>query len=361
MKVTLSFLVAAGAALAVALGAPLATTVLGLIAFGVLHNVLELRYVTGRFAPVLNGRFLAVLFGLISAIVLCRLAAMFVGQPARYAEILIGYAVLAAGCAHALRGWLLAGAGAVLVVAAAVSLSWPAYHFVVLAHLHNVVPLFFLWEWAAALPIPARRWFRTAQVGWVLVLPLALLLGAFDSVLSDVSASTVAAFAGDPAKIIALSAPPGSGSLIGARFLVVFAFLQTMHYFVWVWFLPRHAPDAARAFERRVPWLRGPRAWALGVGLGGVLALLFAVDYASGRALYSAFASYHAYLEFPVLLAMLLGVGAARSQLVFRETATDEQEGAALSIQQGCGAERRMGGVGWRSRPRNRGAQAPGS
>jgi hypothetical protein len=329
MKVTLSFGLAAAAALAVALGAPLATTVLGLIAFGVLHNVLELRYVTGRFAPVLNGRFLTVLFGLISAIVLCRIAAMFVGQPARDAEILVGYAVLAAGCAHALRGWVLAGAGTVLAVAAVVSLSWPGYHFVVLAHLHNVVPLFFLWEWAAALPGRHRRWFRAVQVGWVLVVPAAILAGAFD--VSAVSPSTVAAFAGDPGRIVALSAPPGSDAVIGARFLVVFAFLQTMHYFVWVWFLPRHAPDAARAFERRVPWLRGPRAWALGAGLGAALALLFAVDYASGRAMYSAFASYHAYLEFPVVLAMLLGAGAARSQLVFRETATAGQQAAAVS------------------------------
>ncbi|GAA3230336.1 hypothetical protein ACFO1B_26715 [Dactylosporangium siamense] len=329
MKVTLPFLFAAAAALAVALGAPLATTVLGLIAFGVLHNVLELRYVTGRFAPVLNGRFLAVLLGLISAIVLCRIAAMFVGQPARNAEILVGYAVLAAGCAHALRGWLLGVAGSVLAVAAGVSLSWPGYHFVVLAHLHNVVPLFFLWEWAAALPPVTRRWFRSIQVGWVFVVPAAILLGAFD--VSGVSASTVAAFAGDPAKIMALSAPPASSVAVGARFLVVFAFLQTMHYFVWVWFLPRYAPDAARAFEARVPWLRGSRAWALGAGLGAVLGLLFVIDYASGRALYSAFASYHAYLEFPVLLAMLLGAGAARSQLVFRETATGGQQTAAVS------------------------------
>ncbi|MDG6109053.1 hypothetical protein Daura_50415 [Dactylosporangium aurantiacum] len=329
MKVTLPFLAAAAAALAVALGAPLATTVLGLIAFGVLHNVLELRYVTGRFAPVLDGRFLAVLFGLISAIVLCRIAAMFVGQPARDAEILVGYAVLAAGCAHALRGWPLAGAGAILAVAAAVSLAWPGYHFVVLAHLHNVVPLCFLWEWAATLPAATRRWFRATQVGWVLVVPAAVLAGAFD--VSAVSPSTVAAFAGEPARIVALSAPPGSDPAVGARFLVVFAFLQTMHYFVWVWFLPRYAPDAARAFERRVPWLRGPRAWALGAGLGLALAVLFAVDYASGRALYSAFASYHAYLEFPVLLALVLGTGAARSQLVFRETASDGQHPAAVS------------------------------
>ena len=48
--------VAAGLSLALALRAPLATTVLGLIAFGVLHNVLEIRYVAGRFAGLLTGR-----------------------------------------------------------------------------------------------------------------------------------------------------------------------------------------------------------------------------------------------------------------------------------------------------------------
>ena len=36
-------------------------------------------------------------------------------------------------------------------------------------------------------------------------------------------------------------------------------------------------------------------------------AVLFIVDYTQGRVLYSAFATYHAYLEFPVLLALLFG------------------------------------------------------
>jgi hypothetical protein len=58
-----------------------------------------------------------------------------------------------------------------------------------------------------------------------------------------------------------------------------------------------------------VPWLRGWRAWTLGGGLGAALGVLFVIDYASGRALYGAFASCHAYPEFPVLLAMLLSFG----------------------------------------------------
>jgi hypothetical protein len=143
--------------------------------------------------------------------------------------------VLGAACVAALRGPLLVLALAVLAAAAAASLSWPAYHFVVLAHLHNVVPLFFLWEWAGRLPSAAvRRWFRAVQVGWVLVVPGLLLTGVLDRYLGGVS-SSVAGFAGDPRPIVAASAPPPAVvTEVGVRFLVVFAFLQTMHYFVWV-------------------------------------------------------------------------------------------------------------------------------
>jgi hypothetical protein len=44
----------AALALVLATPAPLATTVLGLIGFGILHKVLEIGYVAGRFAPVLS-------------------------------------------------------------------------------------------------------------------------------------------------------------------------------------------------------------------------------------------------------------------------------------------------------------------
>jgi hypothetical protein len=302
MRLAIGFAVTALVALGVALRAPLATMVLGLIAFGVLHNVLELRYVAGRFAGVLRGRLLWTLVGLISGIVVCRLAA------ARTAEIFLAYAVLAVGIWYATRApaspkALAARVGglAVLGLALAVSLTFPAYHFVVLAHLHNVVPLFFLWDWSRRLT-SGRTAFRVAQAGWVLAVPALILLGAFDG-LAVGGPSAVAAFAGSPAAISAPVVPPGV--TIGLRFLVVFAFLQTMHYAVWVGFLPRAAPDAVAAFEQRVPWLRGWRAWALGGGVAAALAVPFIVDFAQGRALYAAFASYHAYLEFPVLLALM--------------------------------------------------------
>jgi hypothetical protein len=85
---------------------------------------------------------------------------------------------------------------------------------------------------------------------------------------------------------------------------------------VWVAFLPRFAPEAVAAFDARVPWLRGGRAWLVGLGGGALLAVLFVSDYFAGRALYAAVATYHAYLEFPVLLALLVGSAASGRSLL---------------------------------------------
>lgn len=79
-----------------------------------------------------------------------------------------------------------------------------------------------------------------------------------------------------------------------------------MHYVSWVGFIPRNAPDAIVAFNRRVPLLRGRRVRIAGLVGRLFLATLFISDYAQGRAMYSAVASCHADLEFLVLLALLL-------------------------------------------------------
>jgi hypothetical protein len=300
-------LAAAAAAMVLAVRAPLTVTVLGLIAFGVLHNVLEIRYVAGRFAGLLSGRFLMLLLGLTSGIALCRLSGQFWPVGSRYAEIAVGYLILGAGAWIGLRGpWRAVGA-VVLAGAAVASISFPAYHFVVLTHLHNLVPLIFLWDWARRIErADARLAFRLTQVLWIVALPILIMLGVVDRWMSA-TPGVVQRFVGDGARVIAGAAPPDVAATVGLRFLVMFAFMQTMHYVVWVGFLPRLAPDAAAAFDARVPWLRGRRAWLYGLAGGAFLAVLFVSDYFQGRALYGALATYHAYLEFPVLLALLMG------------------------------------------------------
>lgn len=310
------------AALGLALRLPIATTVLGLALFGVLHNVLELRYVVGRFGAVLSGPFLWLLLVLITGVLVCRLVPG--GAATRAAEIVLCYALLGAACVRAWRGraGLLAAAATVLGVAALASLAFPAYHFVVLTHLHNVVPLFFLWEWSRGMRTRrVRNAFRVSTVVWVVGVPALLLAGLFDRWL-DASPATLAGFgglAGGPATgrfglapmAVAVTPPAWLTTDLAVRFLAVFAFMQTMHYVVWVGLLPRFAPDAAARFEARVPALPGRRVWLIGLVGAAAMAVLFALDYASGKTAYAAVASYHAYLEFPVLLALILGLQGA--------------------------------------------------
>jgi hypothetical protein len=289
------------AVLAVSLRMPAGTAVVGLAGLGILHNVLELRYMAGRFEQVLHGAFLRLLAALITGIVLCRV--LPASAATRDGEILLAYGLLAVACAHALRHRprVLAAAGALIAAAATASLSFPAYHFVVLTHLHNVVPLVFLWEWSRGMG-RGRRLFRAVQTGWVVVIPALVLAGAFDPLMGAGSGWT--------ARLSAAYTPPAwlhSGAEL--RFVTVFAFMALMHYLVWVWFMPRYAPDATAAFEQRVPVLGARRAWALGLGAGAALAALFVSDYDQGTSVYSALASYHAYLEFPVLLMLVLGMG----------------------------------------------------
>ncbi|HEX6444779.1 MAG TPA: hypothetical protein VF053_06825 [Streptosporangiales bacterium] len=352
---TAGLLAVAVVALGLALRVPLATTALALMAFGVLHNVLEIRYVGGRFATLLSGTFLKLLLALITGIVLCRLlGALFGGGWSVRAEIVLSYGLIVAAAWLGLRpiharplpsrpcgrsrgprpAWFrrrsttptsgslisssagrplaLAACCAVIAVAAATSLRWPAYHVVVITHLHNLVPLAFLWEFSATLPRRSRLAFRGVQLTWLVVVPALLLAGVGDGLTAS-GAGAVERFAGAPAVVAAGVTPPGTwGTTVGLRFLTVFAFLQLMHFVVWVFFLPRYAPAAARAFDARVPWLRGWRAWALGLGVGVLLVALFVVDYGQGRTVYSALASYHAYLELPILMAMLMGLGGIR-------------------------------------------------
>lgn len=298
---TAGFAVLTCGTLALALRLPAGTAVVGLAAFGILHNVLELRYMAGRFEQLLRGPLPRLLGALITGIVLCRLLPF--SSAGQDAEILLAYGLLAVACGYGMRSRpaLLAASGLVIAAAAGVSLAFPAYHFVVLTHLHNVVPLVFLWEWSRDMP-RGRAVFRAVQVGWVVVVPALLLAGVFDGWAGPGSGRT---------ERLALPYTPPAWQHTGAgqRFLTVFAFMALMHYLVWVWFMPRYAPGATAAFERRVPAVTGRRVWGLGLGGAAALAVLFAYDWSRGTSLYAAVASYHAYLEFPVLLMLVLGFG----------------------------------------------------
>ena len=304
-----SLLAVVTGALVVSLMSAVSTVVLGVLLLGVLHAVLELRYVAGRFSGLALGLgrpFLRLLALLVVGIVVARLLGGLVGRPGNVVEIVIGYAIVAVSVPRVLgRGqwssaWVLTG------VAAVASLRWPEQHFLAVVHLHLVAVLAFVWEWSRRLPsVRSRRVFRALQVGWALVIPVLILVGAADAWIGT-DTTFVRSLVGDGHGVIAgIQQTGGEGAMGGHRLLAVFAFLQTMHLLTWVVFFPRHAPDAAADLEERLPWLTGARVWAIGFLAAAVFAVLLVSNYSLGVGVQDALTSPHAYVEIPLLLALL--------------------------------------------------------
>ena len=301
--------VVSAVALALALTLPLATAVFALLLFGVLHNYFELRYVVGRFGGLFAGRLgEAVLLGL-TAIVLLRLAPL--GPLGRTAEIAATYGLLAAVLALRLadRPRLLAASLAVLLAASAASLAYAEYHFVVIAHLHNVLPLVFLWEWTAgAARDAAGRTFRLLNLTWAVLLPALIVSGALGQPASS-DPTPAASIVGDVEGFVRTLLPPGADADLGGRLLAAFALLQLMHYYVWCRFFPSVGVVEAARFDDTMRGLglpSGRRLTGLVLLLAAVTLLLLWADFWRGRSLYGALAGYHAYLEYALLLLFVL-------------------------------------------------------
>jgi hypothetical protein len=271
--------------------APLLASVVGLMVLGILHNVLELRYVLARWRGAFAGPFRVAVLALVTVIALARLA----GPSARRVEVLGGFAILAAGMAYGARRRPVLAAAGLPLTAVATALAWTHLdlYFVAVTYLHNLVPFVFLWDWSRrhfTRPI-ARQAFRAVQVVWLLVVP-ALLLTVV-RVPAVAAQARLVRFAGPVAAHVATATPPAWRGPEAARFLAVFAFLQVLHYAFWCAFLPRHSDGVQRRLR--------PALWAV----TGVVAVSFAVGYATAwtgtKLAYTSLASYHAYVEYAVL------------------------------------------------------------
>jgi hypothetical protein len=283
-----------------ALRFPIATSIGSLVAFGLAHTFLELRWVLSRFRTVLSGGFLALLFVPATTIALSRLAG-----GAKAIEIVAGFAVVALALGQGVRIGRIRPAPAAVGAAAltlglVLSLRTPGMYGVVLAHLHNTVTGVLLWEWST------DRRFRTGLIVLFAAVPALVLAGGADMLLPG---SLAAGATGPAHMLVAGVAPPAwAATTLGIRLVAVFAFLQVVHYGVWCWLLPKRqrqagstAPTAPTASATRAGWIA-----AAGVATA-VLALVFRTDYATGRTLYGSLATYHAYLELPVVVFLLGG------------------------------------------------------
>ncbi|MEZ5095082.1 MAG: hypothetical protein R2731_02510 [Nocardioides sp.] len=153
-RLSLGILAIAVGVTAVALRGAVPLSVLGLAVLGVPHLVLELRYVIGRFAAQVAGPAGMLLFVLLSSVVVARAVVALLSSEARWGEVLTGHAVVAAGAVLWLHGrarlLVLLGLAASVLIGLT---DTPAY-FVVLTHLHNLVPSPSCGTGPAASPTP---------------------------------------------------------------------------------------------------------------------------------------------------------------------------------------------------------------
>lgn len=299
---------AVGTALAVA-AAPLVVYAATLALFGWAHVVVEMRYVRDRFAGRLDRRLVVAWLALLAALAASRVVALAGGVlpwPRPLGELVALLALLlvtARAAPPAARG------ASLLVVGGASALLLglpPAVAMALLAIAHNVTPVAFLAERLRGEE--RRRALLLAAIAFGVV-PLLLFLGAFDVVLARLG---VPLFAGDFLAIgdvsdhhSAFLAPAWREQPWSARLFAAAVHLQCAHYFVVLHVLPRlagaGAAEAPRSSARR---LALP---AVAVAAGGALLLAFVRDFGLARSLYGVAAAVHAWIEWPLFLAVAFG------------------------------------------------------
>lgn len=306
--------IAAAAALAALL--PLQVSTAAVFLFAGPHNLLEARYMMGRL-PARAGRLRPFFITACSGALV--LAVAFAVLPRAAVAGLDGLTLHAVWnatfCAWVATlvvmrsrtnprfdaGWVPAAAGVVAVL----QWPWPWAFGLVIVFLHPVVAL-------AVLDRELRRSRPEWLVTWrwaAAAVPLGIV------VIHAVAASTTGLAGGSTAEDVIVRQAGidilGVASTRGS--LATHAFLELVHYGIWIVVLPIVGMGSAPWQIDAVPLARRGRPWAHGVAgvlVAGTLAMAvlwacFAVDYATTRHVYFTVAVLHVLAEIPFLLRML--------------------------------------------------------
>ncbi len=286
-------------ALVAALAAPALLWLWGPLLLGVPHLVADLRYlVLPPYSPVVVLRRDIVIGALLAATLWS--ASPEVG----------GAAVVAAWAlaprprsSHAMARRALVGA--VVISGYAVSWRYSLESSYVLVHAHNAVAvLLFAWVFARGR---VRVWLPVA-----LATASALVLtGALDSLLAGNGLDVVAGY------LLPVSALERWPAEVCARLAVLFVFLQSVHYAIWLRLVPEQARPRAgqRSFRGSLAALQrdfGGSTMALFAALSVALLAFGLHDAERARTAYLRFAGFHAYLELAFLVRWLCAARAPR-------------------------------------------------
>jgi hypothetical protein len=284
--------------------APVATFLVLIVGFGLLHVLAELRYVDQRFAGRFDRRWLWLMLGLVGCIAAIR-AALYQGVIPYGAGIA---AETVFGCALALLGMIMLkrhrlAVGLGVLAFAALAFVSPLHALLTIAVLHNLTPLGFL---AERLPGPQRRTTLLLLSVPFVAIPLVLATGAPSMLVSAWTGLgpdwTPAGFGPAEAHLGAFLPPELIGTQAGYHAFAGAVFAQIMHYLAVIVVLPRLQTQGGAAL---VPW---PEARTFWIGAGAVCLALIAFylsDYGQAKSFYGLFAAIHSWIEVPILIAAL--------------------------------------------------------
>jgi hypothetical protein len=276
-----------GLAFLLTLTVPLWSLALGPVLLGVPHLVSDLRYLVVR--PGLHRRSSLALLAGVPLVATCLGAGPAVGLLAMVP------ALVSAECAWRRKGLLLAGWGGLTVLALAAEVTFVR----VFLHAHNVFAVA-LWWWA---------WRSRHSRAWGVPLlaalgTVALLLGAAEPVMTVLGAWSAPGTGTSFSEFVEVLAPQGF-PLLGLRLVLVFAFLQSVHYGVWLRLVPeddraRVAPRPWRATWRALVEDFGPVPLGLFVLLALAVVAWGMVSLPEARWGYLRLAAFHGYLELAI-------------------------------------------------------------
>lgn len=316
------FLAACAAATLLIGSFPLTASIVTIFLFAGPHNVMEFRYFLARM-PRHWGRSKAYyITGIVGVLLLTAsyLAIFFAsdkwlwtaegwtGIVASWNTLLlvwIGVLLYLRGRQRPRSDW--SWSFAVVFLLAALVWAVPAYWSLALVYLHPLVALWFLDRQIRRTKPDWLRAYRACLMSIPVFLAIIWLArwGGPDAV-------------GDSPLFIRISEHAGSSVVSGISSQVLIAshvFLESIHYAVWLLIIPLVDRRAVPWRLSEIPLLAGPsrpivRSATLGVGVAAVLVVLilwagFAVDYATARDIYFAFAIGHVVAEVPFLIKML--------------------------------------------------------
>jgi hypothetical protein len=263
---------------------PLWLLALGPVILGVPHLVADARYLVVQ--PKLHER------GALALFVAVPLVATGFGVPPAISLLSLVPAVLMAQASAGRKALGLAAWAALTAIA----IFWETHFLLAFLHVHNLVAVG--WWWAMrprtrhAILVPAAVFAGTAF----------LLAGEADPIITALGGWSAPASGASFTEFVQSGSPVGMDATLAARLVLSFAFLQSVHYAMWLRLVPEDARTRPAPRPFRATWDALVKDFGLPMlivffGLTLFIAGWGLTDLASARWGYLRLAAFHGYLE----------------------------------------------------------------